>query len=60
MGELERAKTKTGHRKLFLTPLAVQILILIIETNQDEGYYDEDFTFVDKNGRLQKLEYILV
>ena len=49
---VEHPKTDAGVRKIYLTKKAKKILKLIKKTNLKNGYADNDYIFVDEDGRI--------
>lgn len=49
---VEHTKTKAGNREVILTPIAKDYLAQAKHYNNRNGYYDDDFIFVNENGRV--------
>lgn len=49
---VEHTKTKAGNREVILTPAASEYIKQAKQYNMENGYYDNDFIFVNKNGRV--------
>jgi len=49
---VEYVKTEAGIRNTYLTEYARYLIGLIKDSNQNNGYFDDNYMFVDKNGRL--------
>lgn len=51
---VEHAKSSAGDRFVYLSSKAREIISLIEKSNQEHGYKDEDFLFLNKNGRIHE------
>ncbi len=51
---VEHAKTIAGDREVYLSSKAREIINLIQESNQKHGYKDDDFLFLNKDGRIHE------
>lgn len=49
---VEYTKSEAGERNVFLTSKAKDIINRIIECNQNHGYSDNGFLFLNENGRI--------
>ncbi len=49
---VEHAKTNAGDRLVYLSNTARSILELVKQNNQDHGYYDDGYLFLNANGRV--------
>ena len=51
---VEHVKSSAGDRQVYLSTKAREIISLIEKSNQEHGYKDEDFLFLNKNGRIHE------
>lgn len=51
---VNHTKSAAGYRRIYLTSKAKEILKMIQDAYETNGYKDSDFIFVDKNGRIHK------
>lgn len=49
---VEHTKSSAGDRDIFLTPEARRIIHTILQANQENGFYDNGYLFVDKGKRI--------
>lgn len=49
---VHHAKSEAGIRKVYLTAKAKEIIKLIKECNENNGFYDDDYMFLNENGRV--------
>lgn len=49
---VDHTKTEAGTRRIYLTAKAREILHMIDEKNQENGFVKEDYLFMTKNGRI--------
>lgn len=49
---VEHTKSEAGNRKVYLTKAAREIIQQIKNCNQEHGYKDNDFLFLNANGRI--------
>ena len=50
---IDRTKSDVGNRNVFLTSIAMDILKVIWETNEQKGYDNSGYIFLDDNGRIK-------
>lgn len=50
---LEHTKTKDGDRRVYITEVARKLIDLILAVNEYNHFYDDDFLFVNANGRIK-------
>jgi len=51
---VDHTKTDAGQRSLYLTTEAKKYLKMILDANKENGYGEEDYLLVDKNGRIHE------
>jgi integrase len=49
---VNRVKSLAGIRKILLSPEAMDLIEKIKQANKENGLYDEDYLFLNKNGRI--------
>lgn len=49
---VEHVKSSAGDRDVYLTKEARRIIKIILQTNEENGFYDHDYIFVDKGHRI--------
>lgn len=52
---VDHTKTEAGQRNVYLTGEAKKYLQMILDCNKTNGYSDEDYLLLDKNGRIHEL-----
>lgn len=49
---VDHVKSSAGDRDVFLPKEARRIIKIILQTNEENGYYDQDYLFVDRGKRI--------
>lgn len=49
---VEHVKSSAGDREVFLTKTAREIIKTILQANEENGFYDHDYIFVDRGQRI--------